>query len=68
LDFPGRVLLDPDTYDRWLDLGMKNVGEASELLEPYDARLMRCYPVSSRINHEATDDVEPAQIQNRLFS
>ena len=53
---------------------MKNVGEASELLKPYDARLMRCYPVSTRINSVANDDeacaalVEPAEIQNSLFS
>jgi putative SOS response-associated peptidase YedK len=53
---------------------MKEVGAASELLKPYDARPMRCYPVSTRINHVANDDasctaaVELAQIQNRLFS
>jgi putative SOS response-associated peptidase YedK len=47
---------------------------ASDLLKPYDARLMRCYPVSTRINHVANDDeecscpVELAQIQDRLFS
>jgi hypothetical protein len=29
---------------------------ASELLKPSDARLMRCYPVSTRINHVANDD------------
>lgn len=47
---------------------------ASELLQPYDARLMRCYPVSSRLNHVANDDeecakpVELAEAQHRLFS
>ena len=47
---------------------------ASELLKPYDARLMRCYPVSTRINRVANDDeecsapVELAQTQDRLFS
>ena len=52
---------------------MQDVTAASELLKPYDARLMRCYPVSRRINHVASDDaecstpVEPAQIQDRLF-
>jgi hypothetical protein len=40
----------------------------SELLKPFDALLMRCYPVSTRINHVANDDegcsapVELAQI------
>jgi putative SOS response-associated peptidase YedK len=67
------VILDPDGYDLWLDPGMKDVAAASELLKPYDARLMRCYPVSTRINRVANDDaecskpVELAQIQNRLF-
>jgi putative SOS response-associated peptidase YedK len=67
------VMLDPDGYDLWLDPGMKDVSVASELLKPYDARLMRCYPIRTRINQVATDDeecsapVELAQIQNRLF-
>jgi len=67
------VILDPDSYDLWLDPGMQNVAAASELLKPYDARLMRCYPVSSRVNHVANDDEECsrpvvlAETQNRLF-
>jgi putative SOS response-associated peptidase YedK len=68
------VILDPDSYDLSLDPGMTNVDAASDLLKPFDARLMRCYPVSSRINSVANDDeecsapVELAQTQNRLFS
>jgi putative SOS response-associated peptidase YedK len=68
------VILDPDNYDLWLDPGMTKVEAVSDLLKPCDARLMRCYPVSTRINHVANDDpecsspVEIAQIQNRLFS
>jgi putative SOS response-associated peptidase YedK len=68
------VILDPDSYDLWLDPGMQNVTAISDLLKPFDARLMRCYPVSTRINHVVNDDeecsapVELAQIQNRLFS
>jgi putative SOS response-associated peptidase YedK len=52
---------------------MRDVSAASELLKPYDARLMRCYPVSTRINSVVHDDeacsapVKPARIQNRLF-
>jgi putative SOS response-associated peptidase YedK len=67
------VILDPGSYDLWLDPGMQNVAAISELLKPYDARLMRCYPVSTRINHVANDDeecsrpVEVAEVQNRLF-
>ena len=67
------VILDPDCYDLWLDPGMREMRESSELLKPYDARLMRCYPVSSRINNVANDDagcstqIEPTEIQSRLF-
>ncbi len=52
----------------------RDVSPASELLKPYDARLMRCYPISTRINHVANDDeacstrVELTEIQSRLFS
>jgi putative SOS response-associated peptidase YedK len=35
------VILDPDAYDIWLDPRMTNVAAASELLKPFDARLMR---------------------------
>jgi putative SOS response-associated peptidase YedK len=67
------VILDPDSYDLWLDPGMKDGGAASDLLKPYDAQSMRCYPVSARLNRVANDDtecsalVELAQIQDRLF-
>jgi hypothetical protein len=68
------VILDPDAYDLWLDPGMTNVAAASELLKPFDARLMRCYPMSTRINSVGNDDeecsalVEVAEVQARLFS
>jgi len=35
---------------------MRDVSAASELLKPFDARLMRSYPVSSRVNSVANDD------------
>ena len=53
---------------------MTKVEAVSDLLKPYDARLMRCYPVSARVNRVVNDDeecsaqVELAQIQSRLFS
>lgn len=68
------VILDPDSYDLWLDPGMNDVVAASELLKPYDARMMRCYPASTRINHVANDDEEcsrptlPTEPQNGLFA
>lgn len=67
------VILAPDDYDFWLYPGMRNVAAASDLLKAYDARLMRCYPVSTRINHAANDDescsapVELEQTQSTLF-
>jgi putative SOS response-associated peptidase YedK len=47
---------------------------ACDMLEPYDARRMRCYPVSSRVNHVANDDegcstpVKLVESQKILFS
>ncbi len=68
------VILDPDCYDLWLDPGMRDASAASELLKPYGAQFMRCYPISSRINHVANDDegcsvpaAEVVQAQARLF-
>jgi len=68
------VILGPDSYDLWLDPGMQNVSAISEFLKPYDARAMRCYPVSTRLNHVTSDDeecarpVELVEIQDNLFS
>ena len=68
------VILDRESYDLWLDPGMQNVAAISELLKPFDPQLMRCYPVSSRVNHVVNDDeecsrrTEIAQTQNSLFS
>jgi len=41
------VSLDPADYDLWLAPGLKNAGAIAQLLKPFDARLMRRYPVSS---------------------
>jgi putative SOS response-associated peptidase YedK len=68
------VILDPDAYDIWLDPGMTHVDAASALLKPYDARLMRRFPVGTRINSVINDDSECAEpvesmpAQNQLFS
>jgi putative SOS response-associated peptidase YedK len=68
------VILDRESYDLWHDPGMQNVAAISELLKPYDADSMRCYPVSTRINHVSNDDedcsrpVAIADTQNRLFA
>jgi putative SOS response-associated peptidase YedK len=68
------VILCPDSYDLWLDPGMQNVAAISELLKPFDARSMRSYAVSTRVNQVVNDDeeccrpVELVQAQNSLFS
>jgi putative SOS response-associated peptidase YedK len=67
------VILDADSYDLWLDPGMKDVAAVSELLRPCDAQFMRCYPISDRINRVANDDeecvrpVQVAEVQGSLF-
>jgi hypothetical protein len=69
---PDAVILDPDSYDLWLDPGMQNVVAISELLKP-DASQMRCYPVSTRINRVSNGDEECSkpvgfgEVQNHLF-
>jgi putative SOS response-associated peptidase YedK len=60
------VILDPDSYDLWLDPTLTNVKAISELLMPYDARLMRCYPLSTRINHVDNDDSHQRSAQPQV--
>jgi putative SOS response-associated peptidase YedK len=67
------VILHPDCYELWLDPGMTDVHVVSEFLKPFDPSLMRCFPVSTRVNRVENDDeecsraVEIVQNQNRLF-
>ena len=67
------VILHPNAYDLWLDPQTQNVGVVSELLKPYDACLMRFYPVSTRLNRVENDDeecsrpIEIAEAQSDLF-
>jgi putative SOS response-associated peptidase YedK len=67
------VILRRDDYDLWLDPGMTKVEAVSELLKPFEARRMRSFPVSSRINQVANDDeacsapVQIAETQPGLF-
>ncbi len=69
------VILGKADYDLWLDPGMANVEGISDLLKPFDARLMRMFPVSSRVNQVQNDDQEcsiPLRLdglpQGRLFA
>lgn len=52
------VILNKENYDLWLDPGMTNVEEVVDLLKPFDACLMRAFPVSSRVSNVANDDAE----------
>ena len=67
------VILRKEDYDLWLDPGMTNVEAVSDLLKPFDARLMRSHPVSERVNQVANDDetcatpVEIIEAQAGLF-
>jgi len=69
------VILHRDDYDLWLDPGMTSVEAVSHLLKPFDACLMRSYPVSSRVNQVQNDDAEcsapvaseDSSLQSQLF-
>ena len=68
------VILDPQCYVLWLDPRATDRTVISEFLKPFDARLMSCFPVSSRVNRPDNDDpecsapVEITQLQGSLFS
>jgi putative SOS response-associated peptidase YedK len=55
------VILKPDDYDRWLDPGVTDPQRVSDLLKPFDARLMRIYPVSIAVNRVENDGPECAE-------
>ena len=67
------VILDPDSYDLWLDSGMRDVKAAAEAVEAVRRSADALLPVSTRIDHVANDDegcstpVELIQTQARLF-
>jgi putative SOS response-associated peptidase YedK len=68
------VILDPRCYDQWLDPLATDTAVISDFLRPFEARLMSCFPVSSRVNRTVNDDpecsapVEITQPQGSLFS
>jgi putative SOS response-associated peptidase YedK len=69
------VILNPDHYDLWLDPAFRNTASVSEMLKPFDATIMRRYPVSARVNHVQNDDADcakplecqPSPAQSLLF-
>jgi len=67
------VILHRDDYDRWLDPGITDPARVTDLLRPFDGRLMRIYPVSETVNRadsegpECAQEVAPATEQRSLF-
>jgi putative SOS response-associated peptidase YedK len=45
----------------WLDPGVTKPALVADCLKPFDARFMRKYPVSTRVNRAENDDQECAQ-------
>jgi putative SOS response-associated peptidase YedK len=50
------VILPEESCDLWLDPGLQKTEAVCDLLQPFDARLMRRYEVSRRVNFVAHDD------------
>jgi putative SOS response-associated peptidase YedK len=55
------AILRPEDYDSWLDPGVIDPGRVTGCLEPFDGRLMKKYPVSTRVNSPENDDPACAQ-------
>jgi putative SOS response-associated peptidase YedK len=54
------VILRPEAYDLWLDPGFRRAETLKEMLNPFDATLMKRHPVSTRVNFVKNDDPECA--------
>lgn len=52
------VIVPPAAYNTWLTPEDLPAAEAQALLQPYDAALMRAYPVSQLVNNPRTDRPE----------
>jgi putative SOS response-associated peptidase YedK len=60
------VILPRDSYDDWLDPGLTDATVVTELLRPFDSKLMKVYPVSTRVNSTKNDDAacaEPLRVE-----
>jgi putative SOS response-associated peptidase YedK len=54
------VIVTPDKYEVWLDPDVNDFETIRDILKPYDANLMRRYPVSMKLNNSKNDDAESA--------
>jgi putative SOS response-associated peptidase YedK len=50
------VILSPDVYDLWLDPEFSHAPTLIDLMKPFDAKAMRRFAVSSKVNAVANDD------------
>jgi putative SOS response-associated peptidase YedK len=50
------VILKTEDYDLWLDPCVTAPNRVTGCLQPFDARLMKKYPVSKRVNRPENDD------------
>jgi putative SOS response-associated peptidase YedK len=55
------AILGPGDYERWLDCGITKAEAIFDCLRPFDASLMRKYPVGPRVNRPENDDEECAR-------
>jgi putative SOS response-associated peptidase YedK len=55
------VILRTEDYDLWLDPGVTDAARVADCLKPFEPRLMKKYPVSTRVNRAENDDPECAQ-------
>jgi len=62
------VILPEDAYDLWLNPSFQRTDALCDLLQPFDARRMRGYEVSSRVNSVRNDDPACAERVETLFS
>ena len=55
------VILSAEDYDLWLDPGVTDAARVADILKPFNPRLMKKYPVGTRVNRAENDDQECAQ-------
>jgi putative SOS response-associated peptidase YedK len=49
------VILEPESYDEWLDAKVKDTAKLQELLKPYPAKEMDSHAVDKSINYPDKD-------------
>jgi putative SOS response-associated peptidase YedK len=54
------VIVPREKYDLWLDPDVNDFESIRDILKPFDASLMRRYPVSTKVNNSKNDDAESA--------